>query len=188
MIQRAVAVSAVIALAVLGGCVRSDNHAVTISAPSVPPSTAAYLNDGMLVAKVRAQVVAVDLDAATRLGVRVHNGDVVLTGVVRTAAERRRIEQAVRKVHGVHDLHDDIRVDSRTPSFSGGDLALAAHATAALAAQIGVNATGVRVSADDGVVTLNGKVSSESLKTTALDTVRHISGVKRVVDKLHVGH
>lgn len=188
MIRSAVAVSAVIALTALAGCIHSDNHSVTIAAPSVPPSAAAYLNDGMLVAKVRAQVVAVDLDAATRLGVRVHNGDVVLTGVVRTTAERRRIDQAVRKVHGVQDLQDDIRVDSRTPSFSGGDLALAAHATAVLAAQIGVNATSVRVSADDGTVTLSGKVPSESVKTTALDTVRHISGVKRVVDKLHVGH
>lgn len=177
-----------IALAGLAGCVHSENHSVTIAAPSVPPSAAAYLKDGMLVAKVRAQVVAVDLDAASRLGVRVHDGDVALTGVVRTADERRRIEQAVRKVNGVAKLQDDIRIDSRAPSFSGGDLALAAHATAVLAAQIGVNATSVRVSADNGVVTLSGKVASASIKTTALDAVHHISGVKRVVDKLHVGH
>ncbi len=188
MIRSIVLTLAALALAGLGGCVHSGKHAVTVAAPTVPPSAEEYLKDGLLVAKVRAQVVAVDLDAASRLGVRVHNGDVVLTGVVRTAAERRRIDKAVRKVGGVNELRDDIRIDSHAPSLSSGDLALAAHATAALAAQTGVNAAHIRVSADDGVITLTGKVPSASIKATALDTVRHISGVKRVIDKLHVGH
>jgi osmotically-inducible protein OsmY len=186
---RSVALATVaLALAGLGGCVHSDKHSVTIASPSVPPSAAEYLKDGLLVAKVRAQVVAVDLDAASRLGVQVHNGDVVLTGVVRTAAERRRIDKAVRKVGGVNELRDHIRINPHAASLSSGDLALAAHATAALTAQTGVNAANIRVSAEDGVITLTGKVPSASIKTTALDTVRQISGVKGVVDKLHVGH
>jgi len=177
-----------VGLAALSGCVQNNNHSVTIAAPTVPPSAAQYLQDGLLVAKVRAQVVAVDLDAATHLGVHVHDGDVTLTGMVRTADERRRIDRAVRKVSGVHELADDMRVNPNAPALSSGDLALAARATGALAGQIGVNAASVRVSVSGGIVTLSGHVPSASIDTTARDTVRGLSGVKGVVDKLHVGH
>ena len=169
------------------GCVHTQEHGVTITTPSVPPSATQYLKDGLLAAKVRAQVVAVDIDAATHLGVDVHDGNVTLRGIVRTGKERSKIDAAVQKVNGVHDVRDEIRVNPSTPSFSGGDLALAAHATAALAAQTGVNAAHIQVNAQDGVVTLRGRVPSESIKATALETVEHLSGVKRVVDDLHVG-
>ncbi|MGH7328396.1 MAG: BON domain-containing protein [Polyangiaceae bacterium] len=171
----------------IAGCVRTQDHGVTISSPSVPPSATEYIKDGLLAAKIRAQVVAVDIDAATHLGVVVRSGDVVLSGVVRTSAERSHIDTAVHKVSGVRQLHDDIRVDPRAASFSSGDLALAAHATAALAAQTGVNAARIRVSAQDGVITLRGRVPSASIETTAVDTVKHLSGAKRVVNELRVG-
>lgn len=177
---------AIVTLMVIAGCVRTQDHGVTISSPSVPPSATEYIKDGLLAAKIRAQVVAVDIDAATHLGVVVHNGDVVLSGVVRTPKERSRIDAAVHKVSGVRQLHNEIRVDPHAASFSGGDLALAAHATAALAAQTGVNAANIRVSAQDGVITLRGHVPSASIKATALETVKHLSGAKRVVDELRV--
>lgn len=169
------------------GCVHNQGNGVGIAAPSVPPSATEYLRDGLLAAKVRAQVVAVDVDAATHLGVHVHDGDVALSGIVRTAAERAHIDAAVRKVKGVRALHDDIRINPQAPSFSSGDFALAAHATAALAAQTGVNAANIRVSAENGVLTLRGVVPSPSIKTTAVESVQHLSGVKRVVDELRVG-
>lgn len=175
------------ALVLVAGCIRTQDHGVSITPPSVPPSATQYLKDGLLAAKIRAQVVAVDIDAATHLGVIVHDGDVVLSGIVRTQQERSRIDAAVHKVTGVRALHDEIRVNSKASSFSSGDFALAAHATAALAAQTGVNAANIRVSAQDGVVTLRGHVPSASIKTTAVETVKHLSGTKRVVDELRVG-
>ena len=177
---------AVAAAAALAGCVQHD-HGVTITAPSVPPSATQVLKDGLLAAKVRAEVVAVDVDAATHLGVHVQDGDVTLRGVVRTEAERSKIDVAVRKVDGVKALHDDIHINPKASSFSGGDFALAAHATATLAAQTGINAANIRVSAQNGVVTLTGSVPSPSIKTTAVESVEHLSGVKRVVDRLRVG-
>jgi osmotically-inducible protein OsmY len=182
-----VAAGAALLMVAAVGCVRTQNHGVTITPPSVPPSAAQYLKDGLLAAKVRAAVVGVDVDAATHLGVAVHNGDVVLRGVVRTAQERSRIDASVRKVGGVHELRDEMRINPKAPSLSSADLALAAHATASLAAQTGVNAARIRVSAEGGIVTLRGVVPSASIKATAIDTVRHLGGVKRVVDELRVG-
>lgn len=187
--MRSLAFSFILLVAMMGaGCVRSNSSGVTIASPTVPPSASEAIKDGLLAAKVRAQVVAVDIDAATYLGIHVHDGDVQLTGVVRTPGERARIDSAIRKVSGVAHLHDDLRVDSHASSFSGGDFALAAHATAALAAQTGVNAANIRVSAQNGIVTLTGHVPSASIKATAVETVGHLSGVKRVVDKLNVTH
>ena len=99
-------------LLVTSGCVRSSNGEVTISSPTVPPSATQTLKDGLLAAKIRAEVVSVDVDAATHLGVHVHGGDVLISGVVRNSSERSKIDVAVRKVGGVHQLNDEIRIDS----------------------------------------------------------------------------
>lgn len=187
MLQRLALCVGAIVLLVASGCIRTSSSGVTISSPSVPPNATQTLKDGLLAAKIRADVVAVDVDAATHLGVHVHDGEVVLTGVVRNNSERSRIDTSVRKVNGVQQLHDDMRVDPKAQSFSGGDFALAAHATATLAAQTGINAANIRVSAENGVVTLRGTAPSESIRTTAVDSVKHMGGVKRVVDDLRVG-
>jgi len=178
---------ALFSCAVLAGCVKIDNHGVTVPIPSAPPSASQMFKDGLVAAKVRAAVVSVDLDAAARLGVGVKDGTVTLAGTVKTAQERREIEAAVRKVAGVKEIDDLILVNAHAATFSGGDFALAARVTTALAAQTGVNAASLRASAQDGVVTLSGRVPSESIKQTALETVRKTSGVKRVVDRIRVG-
>jgi osmotically-inducible protein OsmY len=167
--------------------VHASNGAVTITSPSVPPNATQTLKDGLLAAKVRAQVVSVDIDAATHLGVHVHDGDVVITGIVRNSSERSKIDKSVRKVNGVQQLRDEIRINSKAQSFSGGDFALAAHATGTIVAQTGINAAGIRVSAENGVITLRGNVPSSSIRTTAVESVEHLDGVKHVVDELRVG-
>ena len=186
MLSRLALCTGVMLLLVAGGCVHSSSNGVTISSPTVPPNATQTLKDGLLAAKIRAEVVAVDVDAAAYLGVHVHDGDVSISGIVRSASERSKIDAAVRKVGGVERLHDDIRVNSRAKSFSGGDFALAAHATASLAAQTGINAANIRVSAENGVITLRGTVPSQSIKTTAVESVEHLGDVKRVVDELRV--
>ena len=186
--RRGTAFAAAACLLVASGCIKTNDHSVTVTlpVPSAPPSATDMIRDGLLATKVRAQIVAVDVDAAARLGVHVHAGVVRLGGVVRTESERTQIGAAVRKVGGVKDVQNDITVNPRAKTFSGGDFALAARVTATLAAQIGINAANLRASAEDGVVTLSGHVPSASIKETALETVRKVDGVKRVVDKIVV--
>jgi hyperosmotically inducible protein len=174
-------------LLLASGCVHSSNNGVTITSPTVPANATQTLKDGLLAAKIRAEVVSVDVDAATHLGVHVRDGDVLISGIVRNAAERSKIDIAVRKVGGVQQLRDQIRINPKAQSFSSGDFAVAAHAAASLAAQTGINAASIRVSAENGVLTLRGNVPSQSIKTTAVESVEHLDGVKRVVDELRVG-
>lgn len=187
MFSRFALCTGVVMLLIASGCVHSSNGSVTISTPTVPANATQTLKDGLLAAKIRAQVVSVDVDAATHLGVHVHDGDVSISGIVRNSSERAKVEAAVRKVSGVEHLQSNIRIDPKAQSFSGGDFALAAHATASLAAQTGINAANIRVSAENGVVTLRGTVPTQSIKTTAVESVEHLGGVKNVVDELRVG-
>jgi osmotically-inducible protein OsmY len=66
------------------------------------------------------------------------------------------------------------------------DAALAAKVSANILAQAGINAASVKPSVHDGAVTLSGTVSSPSVKTTILDTVRKTSGVQSVIDRIQV--
>jgi osmotically-inducible protein OsmY len=182
----AAALAAAFLLCMAAACVKTDNRGVTVTLPSAPPSATEIIKDGLLAAKVRAQVVTTDIEAAARLGVQVHSGDVRISGVVRSSQERDRIDRAVRSINGVKSLDNEIRVNPKAGGFSGGDFALATRVTAALAAQTGVNATRLRASAQDGVVTVSGTAPSPSIKQTALETVRKTGGVKRVVDKIRV--
>jgi len=63
---------------------------------------------------------------------------------------------------------------------------LAARVASALAAQTGVNATRVKPTARDGVVTLTGSAPTGAVKETMLATARGVPGVRTVVDKIEV--
>lgn len=52
-----------------------------------------------------------DVDA-TNIGVTAHEGEVTLTGHVRTRGEKRRAEDVTDRILGVHDVHNQLRVES----------------------------------------------------------------------------
>jgi osmotically-inducible protein OsmY len=91
-------------------------------------------------------------------------------------------------VSGVANIDDRLTLD---PSMRGvreqtGDAALQTKVMAAIAGQAGVNALKITVTADNGVVTLEGTVPRASVRSTVVDTARTTSGVRRVVDRLSV--
>lgn len=180
-----------LALVTLAGCTvtqTSDKKVnVTIPVPQLTGDAAQVARDAMLGAMVRGQIAATDVDSLTRISVRTHDGIVRLGGSVRTEGTRAKIETAVRRVAGVKTVVDEIVINPNAKSFAGGDFVLAARIEGALAAQIGLNAVHLRVSTQDGAVTVKGRVPSSSIKATALETVRKIDGVKRVVDGIDVG-
>lgn len=172
-------------LTLLAGCTGGN---VDQAARSIATQAPIVLQDGFVHATLRAKIAAVDLDAATTVGIAVHQGHVTLTGPVRSAHERDELVRAAKSIKGVTAVDDELRVDPnvRGAADRAGDLALAAKITTALAAQTGVNAINVRPSAKDGVVTLRGDVPSSAIKTTMLATTRNVAGVRKVVDDIKV--
>lgn len=180
-----------LALAILCGCTVTQTSErkvnVTLPLPQITGEGAQVARDAMLNAMVRGQIAATDVDSLTRVSVRTHDGIVRLGGSVRSETARTKIEKAVRGLTGVKSVVDEIAVNPNAKNFAGGDFVLAARIDAALAGQIGVNAVKLRVSTQDGTATLKGRLPTNAIKETALDTVRKIDGVKRVVDNIDVG-
>jgi hyperosmotically inducible periplasmic protein len=141
-------------------------------------------NDALLTTEVKAKLITVDIDSAASLGVRVSSGVATLTGSVRTPAARLKTVAAARSVKGIRQVRDQLRIDSRVPDVGQrlSDAALAGRIAGAIFTQTGT--TGVKVDVHDGAVTLRGNITDPRVRTAAVDTARHTSGVRSVSDQM----
>lgn len=152
-------------------------------------SASTTANDTYLVTAVGTKIASIDVDALTRVHVSSNHGVITLTGQARSVQEKLRYDEAVKSVSGVTAVRDELSVNPRAQGLrdQAADAALAARISAAIAAQAGVNAFRVRASVHEGDVTLRGTVPAQPVHQTILQTVRAVSGVKNVVDRITVG-
>ncbi len=132
---------------------------------------------------------------AVLIHVRVDRGEVILSGVVGSAAERDRARERAW-VHGVHavdvvDLEvrpwaEDEQTRDRPAAGEIGDDELYRALRAALRQDPRVDAGGVQVLVDDGVVRLHGRVASLDTRRVAGRTAANTVGVWRVLNHLQV--
>jgi hyperosmotically inducible protein len=141
-------------------------------------------NDALITTTVKAKLITVDVDSTVSLGVHVHDGNVVLTGAVRSADARAKAVAAAKTVSGVKSVSDELHVDPRVPSVRErlGDAALAGRITGAIVTETG--STAVHVDVHAGVVTLRGHVVDPRVRDAAVAAARHTSGVRNVVDEM----
>lgn len=174
---------AVLGLLPLGAC---SNPPQNVPAPEIT-RIEAVATDALLTTEIKAKLITVDIDSTETLVVHVHDGVATLSGRVRSSAARARTVAAAKAVHGIRLVRDELRVDPRVPSVQDrmGDAALAGRIAAAIFTQTG--STAVRVDVHEGVVTLHGNVTDPRLRDAAVDTARHTTGVKGVVDQMGAG-
>ena len=179
--RAAFALAAVLALAACGGPAQERS-------PEPGPTRAAtdVLRDSLILAAVKATLIADDPDSTATVRVSVANGVATLRGTVKDAATRARLGAAAARVAGVKQVVNDLRVDPHGPRLKDqvGDVTLAARIQAAIAAQVGVQRVTVRV--DRGVATLDGTVHDPKTKATIEATARGTSGIRNVVDRIRV--
>ncbi|HZS02687.1 MAG TPA: BON domain-containing protein [Chloroflexota bacterium] len=121
----------------------------------------------------------------TDVGVEVDQGVVTLTGTVNSYTKRLAAQEAARRVHGVLDVANDIQV--RTGGRGTPIDAEIAHAVRhALEWDVEVPAERIRSVVTNGVVALEGKVDSPYHRDAAERAVRHLKGVRGVVNQLLV--
>ena len=111
-------------------------------------------------------------------------GVATLTGSVRTPAARAKTVAAARSVKGIHEVRDQLHIDSRVPDIGQrlSDAALAGRIAGAIFTQTGT--TGVKVDVHDGAVTLRGAIVDPKVRSAAVDTARNTSGVRSVTDDM----
>lgn len=122
---------------------------------------------------------------ATEIGVTVKDGVVTVRGEVSSLSQRWAVERAIKRVRGVRAVADEITV--QLPGLSERtDVQLAEAAANVLAWSTIVPRDHVKVTVQDGWITLDGTVQWWYQKRAAEDIVRSLTGVKGISNQVTV--
>lgn len=142
-------------------------------------------SDEALKADVLAELKWDPLVKDAPVGVIVHEGVVTLTGHLHSHAQKRAVEHAVHRVHGVRALA--VELDVRLPTEherSDTDIALAVER--ALFWNVLVPHEQISVHVENGCVTLGGEVEWNYQRQAAEDMARDLLGVRSVANQVVV--
>jgi len=121
----------------------------------------------------------------TEVGVEVDAGVVTLTGTVTSWAKREAAREAARRVIGVLDVANDIKV--KVPgALSRNDTEIAHAVRRALEWDVYVPADQISSTVSHGSVTLEGTLERWSQRQDAERAIRNLTGVKAVINKIAV--
>ncbi|MFZ5775408.1 MAG: BON domain-containing protein [Thermodesulfobacteriota bacterium] len=149
-------------------------------------SAGTVLDDATITTRVNAamigdsEVKARDIDVDTVAGV------VTLTGNVDSRREAERAVALARKVDGVRQVKNELRVGSRTAGQVMDDEVIGAKVKAKLMEAPGIRSLNIDVDVYSARVALTGTVPDKASKKKVLRLVRSVAGVKDVVDNLQV--
>jgi osmotically-inducible protein OsmY len=122
---------------------------------------------------------------AAHIGVIVEKDVVTLSGHVSSYAEKLAAEDAVRRVRGVRAVATEIEI--RHPSDKKiADDEIARRAVDILAWDATVPRNAIKITVNNGRVTLSGNVSWQFERKAAEDQVRKLSGVKGVINNIRM--
>jgi osmotically-inducible protein OsmY len=119
----------------------------------------------------------------TEVGIEVDNGVVTLTGTVSSWAKRLAAQEAARRVIGVLDVANDIKI--KVPGGSARtDTEIAQAVRRALEWDVFVPDEKISSTVSDGWVTLEGALDRWSQRDDAERAVRNLTGVRGVINKI----
>jgi hyperosmotically inducible periplasmic protein len=124
---------------------------------------------------------------ARQVEVETREGVVFLTGVVDTEEARREAGRVAWRTDGVEGVVNDLTVGERTVGSWVDDVMISSKVKSKLIANSEIKAGDIDVGSSQAVVTLIGRVSSETIKSDAERIARGTKGVKDVHNELTVG-
>lgn len=122
---------------------------------------------------------------ASRIGVAVEDGVVVLSGQVRSLWERGIAEQAAKRLRGVRSVANELQVDLLADAARD-DVALAKAAEHALAWHVMVPDKNLKLAVSKGWVTVDGEVPFAYQRRAAQHALEQLVGVRGVTNKITV--
>lgn len=174
---------------------RAGDVAATAGTSAAAGNAAADLSDGWITTKIKARFF-MDPDVKGRdINVDAKDGVVVLRGTVGSYSARRQAVNMARSTDGVHEVRDELRVDTSRDSGSASatnagrkvdDGWITTKIQSKYFSDADVQASGINVTTKGGVVTLSGTVASKEAKDTAVQLARDTDGVRSVRDRLTI--
>lgn len=123
-----------------------------------------------------------DIDSA-HIGVTADRGVITLSGYVPSYAQKYEVEDCVKRVSGVRGVAEELEV-RYSGDYSAKDDEIAQRALNSLGWDAMVPKDSVKVTVQNGVVTLSGQVSWQFERNAAEKAVRTLYGVVDVVDNI----
>ncbi len=120
---------------------------------------------------------------ASGVGVSVHDRIVTLTGHVNNYADKVAIADAIARVKGVRGVVMDIEV-RRSPEFQLTDEEVAKRAATVLDWNTAIPRGAVKVTVEDGFVTLSGSVDWQYQRAQAEQDLRGLAGVAGLTNQI----
>lgn len=162
--------------------------ALAFAAPVMAQKSAGNLiDDGTIATSVKGSLVAEKGVPSGDVNVEVYKGVVLLSGFVKTQAEKDAAGKVAKDVKDVVSVRNEIAVH---PATSMGtkldDTVLVSKVKAALVDASDVKSGQINVEARGGIVQLGGFVTGDKMKARAIAIAKGIDGVKRVDDALFV--
>ena len=162
-------------VAVGGGCVDLGGKDPALR------TARSFLNDQKIERLVKERIAADEKLAASRVKAVSYDGVVLLVGQVPAAALRDKAEQAIRDMPEVRRIHNELQVSGATSLMArANDDWLTTKVVSRFVASDQVNASRVKVVAEDGVVYLVG-ILPEAEARQAAEVARTVFGVNKVV-------
>jgi hyperosmotically inducible protein len=143
--------------------------------------------DSGITSVIQASLEANDKVKARQVEVQTREGVVYLTGVVDTEAARQEAGRVAWRTENVEGVVNDLTVGERTVGSWVDDVMISSKVKSKLIAKTGIKAGDIDVSSSQGIVTLIGRVSSDTIKNEAELIARGTRGVKDVHNDLLVG-
>lgn len=122
---------------------------------------------------------------ASEIGVAVKNGIVTLSGTVDRYAKKIAAETAAKKVNGVKAVAEDIEVKLGTSSKKN-DTEIAEAALTALKWHSAMQENKIKISVENGWVTLEGDVDWEFQRNSAKYMVENLIGVIGITNNIKI--
>lgn len=144
---------------------------------------AATMSDAWITAKTKTALLTAENVPATSINVDTVDGTVTLHGTVNSTEEKARAEQEARKVSGVKNVRNLIRVVPKAHEevVKASDDELTKRVKDALASDPALKNSSIDVqSVNNGVVLLKGKAATVSDHLRALELARSVPGVRQV--------
>jgi osmotically-inducible protein OsmY len=170
---------------------RATPGAVATSGSAEATAPVANSNDTQITTTIQSKFFQDDRVKGRHINVASRNGVVTLNGEVADESERAQALLLARAVEGVTRVEDNLTVVSSaapTPvTTPDTDDALRARVQSQLSSDSQFTAAPIEVSAKNGVVLLQGTVSTAAAKQRALTLARGTDGVTQVIDRVQVG-
>jgi osmotically-inducible protein OsmY len=162
--------------------------ALAVAAPAMAEKSAGNLvDDGTIATSVKGSLLAEKGVPSGDVNVEVYKGVVLLSGFVKTQAEKDAAGKVAKNVKDVASVRNEIAVH---PATSMGtkldDTVLVGKVKSALVDAKDVKSGQINVEARGGIVQLGGFVSGDKMKARAIAVAKGVPGVTRVDDALFV--